>query len=64
MSLTKKKALWFHFLHFQGSLKYKNQEGKERSAPHPGEAEQMAGTSQRGEIPMALLEVTRRAEAG
>lgn len=28
---SQKKAPWFHFLHFQGSLKSKNQEGKERS---------------------------------
>lgn len=28
---SQKKAPWFHFLHFQGSLKSENQEGKERS---------------------------------
>lgn len=31
---SQKKAPWFHFLHFQGSLKSENQEGKERSTQH------------------------------
>lgn len=43
---------------------YKNQEGKQRSSPHPSELEQKAEALQQGKIPMPLLEVTQRAETG